>query len=372
MRKQILIAVALAALVAMSGCSGLLPGDDPTENEQTADGDFLTPETSPEEASDVDAPGVSSDGVDDIEALLSSHHEQLSHAQFTTDLEMKYTTETDGEIHQVNRTQTGQFDSGTALVFENFDGMELEYWLDHEEDEMWTKTVQGGDESYRYDSSAQDSVWTNEDLLRPGLNAFNFEYVGTSDELDEPLYVFESTEVSDASALEQGLRVQGVEDAEMKFAVNQDGVVHAVSLSVNTSQSDQEFSVTYGNFGDTTVEEPDWLATAHEEAYIVDLSKSDDNSYLVFNYKQGDVLSPDAVELMLAGGANSGTVSTNVTLQPENTYYISINNESVTVHEEEPVGVESDLTEHTYYIAGLHSEDRNLLFQDDTGTDVPE
>jgi len=213
---------------------------------------------------DFDYPdGVSEEGIEDMDALLESHQNNLSDKEFTIEVRDKV----DSEIGEQSSETTFKYDGESIGLGEDTQGEQSqERYEDYEEQVSYIKSNVDGDESFTQVPLQTDEVFTGLDIISIA-EELELELDEITTEDGENVAVFTIVDINDSE-------LQGQEGEEVDFEasgemhVSENGYVTYTDLTINENVDDitieQEFE-SY-DIDNTTVEEPDWLETAMEEA----------------------------------------------------------------------------------------------------------
>lgn len=313
--RSVLLIVAVAALVALAGCSGddgngatTDPGDAtdaPTEeitttaeqtgmttedgsgmettagaSEETTSEDSTPAETTTEEPSDGSDDGTSGDGVTS-ESIFGGHADAVGEAgSFTANVEIEVNTSQ--QDASVSSTTYGNIDSDTGYqqveVSSSFITQTTEVYTSG--DETWQRTnssLQGTQYDYAtapYEGSVQPVNTTQAATgnFQFGSTDLTWEAAGST-----TVNGFETTRytATDISSPEQassliGANVTAVDNIQFEAFVDDDGIVRRLVLdfsgeSEQSGQVQQSLQYELTDIGSTTVPTPEWLDEARQQ-----------------------------------------------------------------------------------------------------------
>ncbi|WP_135853470.1 DUF7537 family lipoprotein [Halorussus salinus] len=247
MRRKALQLLVVASLVALAGCSGALSGGD---GAQTLD--------------DVTYPaGVSENGTN-LTALADAHENTLQNQSFT--LEVASTVNSSMGNQSVALDAAVGADREEIRVNGSALGQDVSVYVT-EEKRFTRLNVADGEARYqvadRTPESSQivPSSYTGRSYLDRFAGSGNFTPTGVRTVEGTTLVVLEA-DGSNATQSQQ----MNVTDYNATMLVDQQGVVHSVSVEVSAARQGQqartEFSMNVSDVGETTVAEPAWLDEA--------------------------------------------------------------------------------------------------------------
>jgi hypothetical protein len=393
--RRVLIALALASMIVVAGCSSGpsgtdtmtttapddgtdTPGDDtdtPGDGDDTATPDEGTETATP--PSDGAPPGVNADGSVNTSALQAAHYTVLQGSSFRADV-----TEEGGPdpitFTLYNGTSAARLDIEQAAG----DGT-LELYLSEN-----VITSFNGSESppktYSYGSTSEQfgAVFAYAILFRlyPGqqLDVGTFEEDGTVTRDGEELTRLSATGVNE-TAVEEGQF--GADNATLtdmsgELLVRSDGLVRETSLDLSFDDGrSQTLSFALSGLDDTTADEPDWI----DEAPRLEGSLSIDGTVMELSHAGGPEIPADTTLTLASGGFGGGLTPTNVTLpesvsEGDSVYVYATGNATdpgveVSVNDEPAPDDAIDLTELSPQVSGTLDEVRFVIGVPDEESD---
>ena len=207
--------------------------------------------------------GADSDGINDADAIFAQHQAALTEDGYT--IELTSSQEVDGEEQAME--QTHMYDASQERVFltSTREGMGDDELYVAGDGPAFVKTdTSEGDVQYQKfpDEGVED--YTDHSVVRDRLAPFEYEYTGTTEYDGKTVGKYEIA----GFAEEQGQEVSDRFSIEGEVLIDSDGVV----WYIHTEGTDHEQGATFTetievvSMGQTSVEEPDWLDTAREEA----------------------------------------------------------------------------------------------------------
>lgn len=309
MNRRTIAAVAVALLMVSSGCLGVFDSGESgsegveTETEGTPDGESTS---DGEEAAQLPA-GIESSGEVNESIVVGNHRATLQ--ETTSTLTFEETT-TIGDREFVRTVAVNVGESGAVEAVKAADGREIEHWLG---DDSYRRVTNG--DVTRYSTVEQDG---SADLLRQyryfaHFSAADFEYTGTETVDGKQVAVIKADGISESQSLAQLYGGNSVTDYTATAHVTENGVITSLEVSMTVERSsgadvsvDNQYSVT--DVGSTTVERPDWVADAEEEAVQMEVEQA----------------SGEYAALRMTAGEEIPSGSTAVVVTPDTTYEVEL------------------------------------------------
>lgn len=273
-------------MLVLAGCNGIAGSNEATETtieETTAETPTETTQPAPT-LDDVDfPPGVSESSVSTD--LVSAHSLSLSGESFTVDTEVSF-----GSSTSVTTTKVAD---GTALATTENDRGERVQWAN--DSATYSRVTENGETSYATGSQTFDrerfmQYYRMETFVEAG--AYEPTEVVVRDET--PLIRIEATETDDAAAIQDRYGAESVESFESTMLVDEDGRIHEMETTFTYDQdgrtNTQTVAMTTRDVGETSVERPDWVATAADQATTVDVSRTDDDQFVAVEHTGGSAI----------------------------------------------------------------------------------
>jgi hypothetical protein len=263
-RAEIALAVALALLAALSGCS-LLGGGASTGSSPP--------------------PGVEDGRLVDADLLLEAHADQLARAGFRSELTLNATARQrlSGEVrnYPVAREQTLLVESGgTPYQFRTVNrraGSRFDVWAN--DSRQYTRLSAGNAVRYAVGDPANTTNLAGVTRLEDHLRAAEYEVVETELRDGVRLYTLESGTVTDALAAMPD-RTSAVEEYGATLVVDGDGRIRAMRVEatyrIGGERAEFDLGYTLTQVGDVTTRRPDWVGTAAGANANVDAGASGD------------------------------------------------------------------------------------------------
>lgn len=329
-RKHLLIGLVLAALLLMSGCASPGQTDTTTTDTQitttetpdtTTPGDTTTAEnpgttTTTVEIDNPIVPGVGEDGTVSASKLIEAHQQEVSGASFT------YTQETDRNFNGESNSNilSIKYNSGEEMYLIEYDDGKRVTYSDSSLEEDYVRFERQDNTVYISQEKKLEVVsGTASNFVHEGLiNLFEYEVKSESDDK----IVLASTSVVDTDTLKATTRLSDVENSNMELHVSKSGTITQAILSAESSSGNStSYKMTLSEVGSTTLEKPDWVGTAAENAVKFDASTSSDKGYITLGYTQGTEI-PAGTTVRVMVGRDSFTTTLDEPLSPGTTYYV--------------------------------------------------
>ncbi|UPW01537.1 hypothetical protein M0R88_05385 [Halorussus gelatinilyticus] len=247
MRRKALQLLVVCCLVALAGCSGALPGGDGAQS-----------------VDDVTYPaGVSENGTN-LTALADAHQNQLQNQSLT--LEVASTVNSSMGNQSVALDAAVGADREQIRVNGSAMGQNVSVFVT--EEKRYTRlNVGDGEARYQIADRSPDSnqiipaSYTGRSYLDRFAGSGNFTPTGVRTVDGTTLVVLEA----DGSNATQSSQAN-VTDYNATMLVDQQGVVHSVSVEASVTRQGQrvrtDFTMNVSDVGETTVAEPTWLDEA--------------------------------------------------------------------------------------------------------------
>lgn len=338
------------------------PDTSPDDDENVSTTPDETNNTDENTGSTIDYPaGADEDGID-ADTLTNQHSSELNSVDSYTST---YQAEFDQEGENVVVTQRAQVtESGDRVHLRNTEpAMFTELWVDGQ-----TVTKMSGvtDRYYsQYDREASTTDIKNTETLRQLLHSGVFTDVSVEEREDDlTWFTYTATELS--TNAHHNVPGENIENYEATVVLTADGVVREVSMTYDADVSGQQMTVniemTYEQFGETTVEEPDWLSTAESEATDLRTSVNSDTSTIELTH-QGGTTVPAETTVVLVTSNSHWSYTTEQSIEQGDTVYLYFDqNQDLQLSRTQPsADATRDFTSNEYAITGLH--DNKELFK---------
>lgn len=256
------MAVLLALSVVLAGC-GLLGQETDVEGPPPGESTGATATTAGPFGGEELPPGVTTDGVSDVDALMAAHGAALNGSSVTLELDYQLTVNDTLENTSFRAKVLPDGDRGWLRVTLQ-DGTGTYYTGDGQ---TYFREVVNG--SVNYGTTDQVSALPQrprfgiDNWVRRAVQAGEWEPVGTVERDGETLFEFEATSVDPPDVNTSNNTTVG---SDGRLLVDRQGVVRSVSVS--TTVENERGTVRYGlavsvdEVGTTTIEEPSWLDNA--------------------------------------------------------------------------------------------------------------
>ncbi|MFB6084589.1 MAG: hypothetical protein ABEJ94_10125 [Halorientalis sp.] len=281
MRKRVLATLLVAALVALAGCSGGLPGGEGTDTgERTDSGDRQALESTTATVSTFSYPaGATPSGIENLTTLLDEHEAALSGTNVTLEgnVTFSFMSERLGPrftiAHEAtsDETLTTVVSSSSDDTFQSYIGPDVQAYRVQGESGTEYGSVAGAVNASFAEGTPES--FTGRSLLQAivGSASYNATGVVTRNGTELVRYeLTESTSVPDAvfsvgtdlnATFGQGADYQ----YESTLLIDSAGVIHEAHYTVTAGESGRLSSsfgihVEFTDIGSTTVTKPDWTA----------------------------------------------------------------------------------------------------------------
>ena len=262
----------LVVVLVLTGCT--LPfgtDDDSTPTPETTPTPSPTPE--PE---DPYPPGVSETALENSTALLTGHVETITATGYEATAEVNTTAERGGfliGVESVARTTVEENASGYLEQRQATGGpvaQSQSYWSNSTIEYI---RIQENDEvSYEENETRHRGVLAGRPLIDPFVESGNFTVQNVNETADPAETTLVADEIDDEETLEAGLPdgVQEIEWMNAEMLVDEEGRILSLSVEVGVVMAGEnrihEMDYAVVEFGDVTVERPDWVDEAEAEA----------------------------------------------------------------------------------------------------------
>jgi len=397
--RRVLIALVVASMVVVAGCSGGPSGTDtptPTtdavdddetdapDDDDADDDDGDVPDTdTPEDGegtvappSDGPPPGVNDDGTVNTSAIEAAHYSVIQGSSFRIEVTRE------GGPNPFSFTLYNG--SGSARIdLEPLDDDHLsQFYIGGSDVITRLNTSESPPKVYSYGSTSPQTgvVFTYAilSLVYPSnqLNIGTFEADGTVTRDGEELTRLSATGINETAAeRNQFSSAEGtITGLSGEVLVSSDGLVREMTLE-QTFDSGETRSITFTltGFGSTTAEEPDWI----DEAPKLEGSLSGDGTVLELSHTGGPEIPADTTLTLESGGLGGGLPPSNATL-PESvssgdTVYVYATGSTsdpsveVSVNEEPSTSDAIDLSQFSPQVSGTLGEVRFAIGVPDDG-----
>jgi hypothetical protein len=259
------MAVALALLAALSGCS-LVGGGSGSGSGS---------------GQDEPPPGVEGDRLADADLLLEAHADQLARTGFRSELTLNATARQrlDGELrnYPVAREQTLLVESGgTPYQFRTINrraGSRFDVWAN--DSRQYTRLRVGDSVRYAVGDPANTTDLAGVSRLENHLRAAEYEVTETEVRDGLRLYTLESGTATDALAA-MPERASAVEEYGATLVVDAEGRIRAMRVEATYRIGGERAAFSLGytlvQVGDVATQRPDWVGSAADTAAGADTS----------------------------------------------------------------------------------------------------
>ncbi|MFB6110952.1 MAG: hypothetical protein ABEJ35_00285 [Halobacteriaceae archaeon] len=339
MARRPLAAVAVALLVVLAGCGGVLGGDGgdgggtttaPTSNPGGSPGDGPLP------------PGVTNSGIANSTALTNAHEAGLSTDGFTASYEISVTLSSSQGTRTQALTQTIRATSGLTRFFVNStttqgsQTVSSEYWGN--ETLALVRNEIGGQTQYQTlpDSINRSSRFTLASSLGQLLQIADYSVTGRETVDGQTLVTLTADSVNSSLGSGQGgvINAENVSNVSSTAVITTDGIIQEFTLSFNATTANGEasyqisFEVT--GQGGVSVSRPAWVGQALSNVTITDLQATLENRVIAISHNGGDpVPEGSLIILQLNGTVYQGQIQSSIS--PGQTVYLQLNRSAGTV-----------------------------------------
>lgn len=349
MSRRTLLGTGVALSAVLAGCTGS-GGAGEEENTETTEVTDEETETETETTAQTTADptptleefeypaGANRDGIDGA-TLFGTHESTLTSAGSTT-LESDIAREFNdfSESIAVTSELAG---GGVARVTE---GEELteSLWSPSGESAAFVRMESGFEQRFRIDNRAPSPNEVAEfDRFRRLLAGAEWsEATEVVEAEDDYAAVYQSTGIADEQSLLRLVFGESVTEFEARVSVTQSGHVRDLSYDISVDRDGdtarRDVSITVGAVGETTVEEPDWAATAREEGVRFTLQPTDGRRAVVLEMVNGADVPPET-RASLSAGRNWGEAQLSEALSEGDRLYIALSEDGTLLTDESGV-----------------------------------
>lgn len=316
-------AILVAALLVFAGCTGTTGSDD-AGTDTTTETPTETPTETTRPAPTLDdvefPPGVSETGVS--ADLLTAHTLSLSGESFTVDVE----TTVNGDAS----VTTIRVADGTALATTATPRGERVAWTNGSG--TYSRATENGETSYAVGAETFDRErFSQTRRMETFVEAGAYEPTEVVVRNGTPLVRIEATGLDDATTIERQYGADSVESFDATLLVDEDGRIREMRTSLTLVRGDgtvtQSTTITTHSVGETTVERPDWTATAAEQATTVDVSRTDDGEFVAIEHTGGSAIEAGAfLTLSIASDDSHYDTQLETDLEEGETLYLYVEN----------------------------------------------
>lgn len=260
MRRQVVIAIALAAMIALAGCSGILgDGNQTTTPEETT---TEAPET-------VNYPdGFNETGVTNTTEATKNH---LNGFEDAGSWHVVYDAEFNQEGQDavtVRETRTVEVTENETQELTTVDAPNAQQEMFANATHTYRMMTQENQSFYSFQKQGMNTARsTYSDMFVSFLGSIDYEQQSTSEQDGQTFITYEGVELTEDNQLEQGN--QTVENLQSTLVVDEEGLIHEFTFEGDVVQDDGtnqvSFSVTFSDVGSATVDEPAWLDEAKND-----------------------------------------------------------------------------------------------------------
>ncbi|WP_224448842.1 DUF7537 family lipoprotein [Haloprofundus salilacus] len=254
--------LAVVSLLLLSGCGGILGDESPTppsENRTNDSARWL-------------APGLTSDGVEDAEALASTHRRSVESRSRTAAMRTQVTAAENGSLLSNRSYVVRVADDGRRLAEQTGDSRTDDeyrprvYWYDPNVSEYAARSgANDGEVSYTYSRETNGELFSDGTYADRLYSLFTVLNVSVAPEtVDRSVHRLEASE---RSLLFDGRELRNV---TLTARVDYSGVVRSYELQYETERGGTSVRITervrITDLGSTEVERPEWVETARNES----------------------------------------------------------------------------------------------------------
>lgn len=325
MRRNSIAAVAVAALIVLAGCGGILNGGDGGSGPNTIDVD---PGALPG--------GVSQDGITNGSELAQSHATGLSETGFTATYSLSVLLSTQQGNREQSITQEVKATPGMNSFWVNATTVQgpqtaiTQYWGNESlglsrslvaNETRFRKLPASLDRENRFTLAA-----TLDQLVRIG----DYGITGTEDVDGTTEFTLQANSVNSSfgSGSAGGIDASNVSNLSSTMVVDAQGVIQEFELSFNATTGSGEafYSVSFEvtSRSDVSVSKPAWIDEALQNVTIANLSASIEQGVVTITHDGGDTVPTDAQLIVQTNGSiYQGGLSE--PLESGDTVYLSLN-----------------------------------------------
>jgi hypothetical protein len=246
-RRKFIALSGTSTLVPLAGCS----------TDETGNGNGEDPEQ------DTFPDGLSENGVVDIEQIIGEENGLLSLSSVTVEIEAEFPDTT-----EITTIQTSK-EEETSYIVSELDGQENSQTQEQYESDgvIYSRAEyqnpQSGEDNVDYRSS--ESEYDAESMYAVGFvrdAVENVEFAGPDSTEGPIVYSAEMESIGAENPIRSSF--ESIDSMSIETRFTTDGLVDSVTVDVESSEGNITQTITYSNFNETTVEEPDWLQEAIE------------------------------------------------------------------------------------------------------------
>lgn len=324
MRRNPIAAVAVAALIVLAGCGGVLNG-----------GDASGPSTIEVDPGALPA-GVSQDGITNGSQLAKSHAAGLSDTGFTADYSLSVVLSTQQGNREQRVTQKVKATPGLTNFWVNATTVRgpqtaiTQYWGN--ESLGLARSVISNQTRYRKlpESVDRETRFTLAATLDQLIRIGDYGITGKEEVNGKTQFTLQANSVNSSfgSGSSGGIDASNISNVSSTMVVDSDGVIHEFHLTFNATTPTGEafYSVSFEvkTRSDVSISKPAWINDALQNVTIANLSASLNDGIVAITHGGGDAVPTDAQLIVQTNGTiYQGGLSD--PLEPGETVYLSLN-----------------------------------------------
>jgi hypothetical protein len=356
------VALAMAALVVLAGCGGVLDsGAGPADGTTTVSVD---PGSLPD--------GVTEDGITNTSQLAQSHAAGLSETGFSASYELIVTLQTPQGTREQEISQMVRASSGMTHFFVNATNAQgtqsanTQYWGN--DSIGLTRNQVGNQTTFQKlpDSLDRANRFTLAASLSQLLNVGDYGITATESVDGETRFTLSANSVNSSfgSGSPGGIDASNVSNVSSSVVVDESGIIHAFDLSFNASAAsgNAQYKVSFEVTGtsDVSISSPSWIGDALANVTDANLSASFTDGIVSISHQGGDPVPSTSQLIVQANGSiYQGTVERSI--EAGQTVYLSLNRSAGSVAVVDNESAASQMT--GPIVLQLYTQDQQVLLQ---------
>ena len=277
MRRQTVATLAVAAMLLFAGCSFLggsnaTPDAGPATTDTPVDGDGSSTATDSPAGQSFSYPaGYDESGVVNATDAAASHRQALVATDgFAVDYDADVTTpNTTTQVRYDQRVETSSEEviRQTNVTSGDLQGLVVRYYAD---DTVYVKSRQPGANGTTYANQSRQyalTSFTGIEFVVPAMEDVSYASSERTTRDGTQVVVYSDASLDRAQGLfGEGVAAENVSDFSATLVVGGDGIVRELTYSATVTSGgvdrQVDVTVTVSGVGETTVDQPDWLAQA--------------------------------------------------------------------------------------------------------------
>lgn len=321
MRRNPVAAVAVAALIVLAGCGGILNGGP--SGPQTID---VEPGALPA--------GVSEDGITNGTQLAQSHGNGLAETGFTATYSLSVLLSTQQGNREQSITQEVHATPGMTNFWVNATRSQgsqtavTQYWGN--ESLGLSRSVVANQTRFRKlpNSVDRETRFTLAATLDQLIRIGDYGVTGKEEVDGTTEFTLQANSVNSSFGSGGAIDAGNISNVSSTLVVDSEGVIQEFELSFNATTGTGEafYSVSFAvtSRSDVSVSKPAWISDALQNVTIANLSASVDDGIVSITHDGGDVV-PPAAQLIVQTNNTIYQGGLSEALEPGETVYLALN-----------------------------------------------